>query len=511
MHRLKDKTTKFHLYFQNNSVLKDVETSSFYYYENASKVHNEYDIKTGISIRKYFIFYFNFVIGLMMIRKEVLRVNHRLIRNKSIKRITLFYGIVFSAVSIHLYTVYKNLVYRPLLIAGLFTIFFFILSMIAFVGSMITGTFSDTLPKRDGRSNNRLLILAFILISTIGTAFLSFSLEWIYELNPKKEPPPSPTSYILIVDRSGSTADTDPDNLRISAANGLIQKVTTENKLPVAVYFYSNEVVNARTISLSSEPVLCPKSEGGTATKLALETVYADIDKDSWGEEPKVVLLSDGQAGDYYSNREIDSLLESYKKAGVTVSTVGLSERVRSLEYIAKKTGGAYVYAKNAEDLADVLYRAAITYGQRDLLSFRGDTFCPPLYAVLRILFLFILGVILSGLQALFSGDIYSFKDQTIKSILVGIIAGIGMEICSVFCYEDIFWYIFWPLLAMVLFLRPEKIKQLRNKKRKKRAFMVFEKTNNQIGVSAFENMRQSTLAEANTTTDSILPIVRRN
>ena len=124
---------------------------------------------------------------------------------------------------------------------------------------------------------------------------------------------------------------------------------------------------------------------------------------------------------------------------------------------------------------------------------------------------MFIIGVILSGLQALFSGDIYSFKDQTIKSILVGIIAGIGMEICSAFCYEDIFWYIFWPLLAMVLFLRPEKIKQLRNKKRKKRAFMVFEKTNNQIGVSAFENMRQSTLAEANTTTDSILPIVRRN
>lgn len=268
-----------------------------------------------------------------------------------------------------------------------------------------------------------------------------------------------PTSYIFVIDDSGSMKDIDPEQERYSAIKTVLQDKPED--FSFMIYSFANDATIIRDMASISEgiPEIRGNNEGKTAIRTTLGKVLDDFKAKKWdgGSTPKVILLSDGAATDINLFSGINKILKRYASNHISISTVGLQYADEELmNKIAKKTGGVFVNIADASQLSEAMRSAGMEYTERDLLSIRYMASLNFLYGILRIVFLAILGVLLGFEVCLSYGSNESSNLIICSSIIKAIIGAFIMEFgTGILGFSDKFtWFVLWVLLALTIATR---------------------------------------------------------
>lgn len=358
-------------------------------------------------------------------------------------------GIIAWFLGSILYSAMLDSIPRPVVIGIVFTVLYLFILIAVILVSVIQRQFQG----------NAVTLLISFLAGALVVFLLAALFQFIYGLDFKTNIS-GPSSYVFIIDDSGSTSGSDPDQLRYKAIDDVLQG--EDAGMPYMVYSFSDSTVIVRDMgpAAAGEQPLQGQNLGGTMIKGALETAIRDYRNGVWdagGDKPKVVLLTDGYASDIGFFSRIDYLLDEYVEEGISISIVGLGNADEKLmKQIAEATGGVYVGVADAKDLSNAMVSAASSSMTRDLVSSRSMRKLNLLYAVLRVLFITLLGTLIGGLIAFAYGNQDSFVFSTVASAILSLIGGLIMEIFTgVIHFNDTFvWLILWIFLAATLLLK---------------------------------------------------------
>lgn len=380
----------------------------------------------------------------LSVNKEVLAVR----LNIQLFIVSVVAGVIATIVDVLMYHVLGEVMSPRILIPLLVIIFSLILCAAVSVYMAFFGNGEEMCFMLDGR----VMLTIGLVCGVVLLFFVSMLLEWIYDSDSKTVP--QSTSYIFILDESGSMSGNDPQFERYDAVQTVMDEMTTD--CPYAVYIFSNDCVLIRPMSNSeggqvSRPFDADSTMmGGTYLRNALETVLADIQsgKLAAGDAHHVILLTDGYASDM-SIFHGQKVLRTMESEGIRVSTVGLGAVDKYLmQRIANKTGGTFLMVENATDLAQSFANVTKVNSQRNLLSVRSGVNSDALYFILRILFLVIIGAILGCLKAMACGDdcflvfLVSVAAALVGALVieVGLLAGLPEFLPQI---------VFWVLLSL--------------------------------------------------------------
>ena len=362
--------------------------------------------------------------------------------------VSIVTGIAAWFLSNMLYSSMVNLLPRPMVIGSVFAVLYILLLIVVVIVAII---------EREYQGKMITLLLA-LLPGTLAVLAVSTLFQFIYGLSLRPQMS-GPTSYVFIIDDSGSTSETDPEQLRYKAVADVL--AGEDASMPYMIYSFSDstDIVREMGPVVSDEQPLAGYSGGGTSIRGALETAINDYRNGSWngGDEPKFVLLTDGYATDIDLFNSIKGVLKEYVDEGVSVSTVGLGEADDDLMTdIAETTGGVYIAVSDAADLSNAMTTAARTGSSRDLVTARHMRKLNLLYGLLRILFITLIGVLMGGLIAFAYGNQDSYIISTGTSAILSLIGALIMEFSTgVFHFnERIVWLILWIFLAVTIVLK---------------------------------------------------------
>lgn len=369
---------------------------------------------------------------------------------------TLIAGVIGAFADVILYNAMIDTVSQPFLIALLVLVFAIILCVTISVVMAIAGNGSDSFFFLEGRTALSIALAVCLVLVFL----LSMLLEWIYDTDHQVQF--TDTSYIFVLDESGSMDTNDPSLERYSAVSTVMQ--TMPDTFPYAVYMFSNTCVQIRPMAdASAGPLVRPADAdetmmGSTYILNALEVVYQDIQSGNLnaGNHPHVILLTDGCASDMSIFTDT-SILRQMNRANVRVSTVGLGVVDEYLmQKIANKTGGSFLTVSDASQLASGFTSVATVQSQRDLLSVRNTVSSDFLYLLLRILFLTLIGGAVACMKAIACGD------DTIRVLLVGLAAAfVGALIVELGLLlglpEAVAQFIYWLLLSVTVRSLPKR------------------------------------------------------
>ena len=366
--------------------------------------------------------------------------------------ITIVTGIILWLVERAIYSALLNSIPRAVLLGIMFGVLALGLSLIVFGYSTAAGIFNENVITGSSGSGSVIvmLLLGIIVMFGAGTLF-----QWLYSLNPNDENI-APTSYIFVIDDSGSMQDNDSSGERFRAIQEVLKDMPDD--FSYMVYTFSNDASIVKKMGPISDgiPQLVGAYSGGTEIKLTLTKIMDDMENNVWdgGETPKVILLTDGYATDIGWFTNISKILKQYAAKHVSVSTVGLGHVDTNLmNKIAKSTGGVFIDVSDAGALSEAMNTAAREYADRDLLSTRYISALNVLYGFLRVLFLSLLGGGLGFLVAV----AYGFQDSTlliiVSSIVKSVLGAAIMELgTSVLGFSDKFmWLVLWMFLSITL------------------------------------------------------------
>lgn len=336
--------------------------------------------------------------------------------------VTAIAGIVFFFIG---EIIYNNLIVNktaPLTLPIYFLIFMIVMIIVLWALSLKRGKYFETRDKKKKSGNLTKTIIITLVIMTISSGLL----EFLYEIGGKISPK-SATSYIFVIDDSGSMQSNDSSNERKNAIDSIMREMDTQ--LPYSVYLFNENCQVVKPLSTNVDNDFTLDSNGGTDIVGALKTVFNDYEsqKSIWGASPKVLLLTDGESSSF----GLSKILKKYRKSIITISTVGFGSADSDyLSNIAEKTGGVYISSNQISTLKQSMEQALTSYsdGKRNLLS---DRFCEHdgLYTFLRILFLIIISVMIAIIK---SSAMYDTNRQPVYflvSLLLGILASILMEV----------------------------------------------------------------------------------
>lgn len=368
----------------------------------------------------------------------------------------------------YLYTAFHDTLSGPVLIGILCSCLFFAVFLTVWIGSVISKSFD----KKSDLYEDFGSMIRYFIGGMAGILLLSMTLEFIYELNPKFKAI-EPTSYIFVIDESGSMSGNDSTGLRYDAIPEIME--AEEAGFPYMVYTFSNDtqiVRNMGPLEDEYEPIPV-NSDGGTAIYGTILQILKDYKDGIWdgGTNPKVIFLTDGAATDLSNGflwfkgnmPEFNSALEEYNDLGINISTVGLGLVDREImTKMAETTGGVFVNIQNATDLASAMKTAATSYSDRDLLSIRYMKRLDALYGVLRILFLTIIGTAIGSLMLLSYMEESSIPVIVVTSIFGSLIGSILFEIgLKIGIFQSLLWLVLWFLFSLTLGYVYPKTKQL--------------------------------------------------
>ena len=376
--------------------------------------------------------------------------------NKTVALMSVFAGVLSWFGCHYIYTTYSDKLSESVMIGSLCAVLFAAVFLTVLLGSMITGSFD----KESELFVDFGHMAAYFICSLIGIFVLAMGLEFIYECNPNIKSI-EPTSYIFVIDESGSMSGNDPGGLRYEAISEIMK--AAEEGFPYMVYTFSDDTQIIRDMApLDAEYEPIPvNSDGGTAICGTILRILQDYKNGVWdgGSNPKVVFLTDGSATDlsnvflwFRGNMpEFNAALEEYYNLGINISTVGLGSVDREImTKMAETTGGVFVNIQNASDLALAMKTAASSYSDRNLLSIRYMKRWDTLYGFLRILFLTIVGTVIGSLMLLAYMEDSSIPIIIVSSIICSLIGSVLFEIgLKIGVYQSLLWIVLWALFSL--------------------------------------------------------------
>lgn len=378
--------------------------------------------------------------------------------NKTVVIISALAGGIVWVLCQYLYSVYKLKIPGVLMIPTLCSILFTVLFVSVWAGSVVTGSFDRQSYLYSGRES----MFKYFTVGLVAVFFLTMLLEYVYELNPKQKII-EPSSYIFVIDESGSMGGNDPNGLRYDAIREIM--ADTDNTLPYMVYSFSSESRVLRNMGtlLSDEPDIPVTCDGATSIRETTLRILQDYKEKKWngGDNPKIIFLTDGYATDLDNGflwfkgnvPEFNAALEEYSDLGINISTVGLGSVDKELmRKMTETTGGVFVSVDQATDLATAMKTAAASYSERDLLSVRYMKHMNSLFGFFRIIFLSLIGILIGGLLSLAYMDNNSIPLILTNSAVGSIIGSILLEIgVQGGVYQSMLWFLLWILFAATM------------------------------------------------------------
>lgn len=378
--------------------------------------------------------------------------------NKIVALMSVIAGILTWFGCRYLYTTYHDTISGPIMIAILCSALFTAVFLAVWVGSILTGSFD----RNSHLYSDTGSMVSYFLSGLLGVFLLSMFLEYIYELNPNVKVT-QPTSYVFVIDESGSMSSNDSSGLRYDAIPEIME--AEEENFPYMVYTFSNDTQIIRDMGpMNSEYEKNPiVSYGGTAIRGTILQILKDYKEGVWdgGENPKVIFLTDGAATDLSNGflwfkgnvSEFNTALEEYKNLGISISTVGLGSVDREvMTRMAETTGGVFVHVQNAADLTSAMKTAATTYSERNLLSIRYIKHLDTVYGMLRILFLSMIGTLIGSLILFAYMEVSSIPIIILSSIFCSLLGSILFEAgLKNGVLQSILWFILWILFSLTI------------------------------------------------------------
>ena len=378
-------------------------------------------------------------------------------KNKIIVTIvSLITGLIFWLIGEMLFSSLTEKFFTPLGIA----IYFLLFGIILFIVLSVIGFFQrDQHNKNNARNTGEALRLAvfFLVIMFV----FSGVFEFLYELG--DDSVPEPTSYVFLIDDSGSMSGNDPSNMRPSAISQIMKQ---RNDLPYAVYKFCENAELIKGMGVYSPDDISKlefMSNGGTDVLHSVEKIVADFTQgvlSGGGQYPRIILFSDGAS----SSWGMRSIAKECISNGISICSVGFGSCDEGyLKRIANMTGGVYVYCDDASKIGTSMMQAASENLSRNLLSVRVVLNNDGLYCFLRILFLSLLGIIWalikrSSTQNLADGS----KNYTLIYFLICVVGALVVEFASNFLSISLVRLIFCLLWAIafgeVLFGNEESV-----------------------------------------------------
>lgn len=354
--------------------------------------------------------------------------------NKKLLIATIIAGVVAFIANVFLYISQEDSMPQYLLISLMMLVLVLLVGGTILVVAKVSEDTDDEFFFLTGRGP----IVIGLVVALVVLVLASMGLEILYDSDIITVS--SPTSYIFLLDESSSMKDSDPDFQRNEAVNAMMQTLSPDT--PYAVYMFATQTACARPMAPYSQGAYTPDWNlansvgGGTAIRRGLETVLSDYHAGYFaggGSNPRVILLSDGEAGDMDLSTSQD-ILDDYADAGISISTVGLGYDARSLmETIANETGGAYVHIDNAQDLAVSFSKAGRITANRDLFSERNNVSKDLLYGFLRVLFLTILGALIAVIKAMALAKEDSHWLVMIEGVIAAFVGALAVELLLLF------------------------------------------------------------------------------
>ena len=263
------------------------------------------------------------------------------------------------------------------------------MAVLLLVGCVLSATLRKyTMATRKAFGKAAVILLAIALLAGV--------FQFLYSLDFSRTPT-NHTSYIFLLDDSGSMSTNDPKNERAKA----VQKVmaSQDPDFPFAVYSFSDgcsQLVPMTDASRAGSVQILLQTYGQTYMASAINTILDDLEDGSLdgGKHPRIILLSDGIDMDLSST--INKALKRASGDNVSISTVGFgSADERYLKRIANETDGVYVPVLQIDELENAMRIAAVTSNdvERTLIGCRDMPRLSWLYGLLRCVFLVILGV----------------------------------------------------------------------------------------------------------------------
>ena len=305
--------------------------------------------------------------------------------------LTIIYGFLWHFLGEIIVRSLFNKIWNPLAVAVYVLAFTIPLLILLYILSSIAGNTSATL--RRWGSGKAAGLLALCILGTFMAALL---LEFIYELGGANWNY-TPTSYVFVIDDSGSMYSNDPQTLRASA----IGEIMKDEDIPYCVYKFSDDAVLISDLKSYTDGDSYDFNSDGEYTNIlqALYTVAQEIKDPAFkgGDRPKVLLLSDGESDE----SALEEVMKEYTDQNVSVSTVGFgSVNRRFMKQIAEQTGGVFVNCDNLDALTEDMHEAIISSSSRTLLTPRFNVRNDILYLILRILFLTGIGAMIALCKA---------------------------------------------------------------------------------------------------------------
>lgn len=397
-------------------------------------------------------------------KKKVRRTNQLPI-NKRVLRISVLTGGIAWILCQSLYSAYKWKIAGVLMIPTLCTILFAGVFLSVWAGSAATGSFDRKSFFYSGWKS----MLVFFIMGAAAVFSLTMMLEFVYELKGKQKEI-EPSSYIFVLDESGSMLGNDSDGLRYAAVQEIMKNSSAS--LPYMIYAFSDEPQMLRNMAVQAEnepklPVTCSGATAIVETTLRILQDYKDKKWDG-GKNPKIIFLTDGCATDLRNGffgfqgniREFNKALEEYNNLGISISTVGIGSADKKLmSKMAETTGGVFINVDQATDLAEAMRAAATSYSERDLLSIRYMKQKDHLFGFLRILFLSLIGLLIGSLMALAYMDDKSTQlilmNSAAGSVLGSVLLELGVQNGM---SQGALWFFLWILFSMTVgYLSPKK------------------------------------------------------
>ena len=378
--------------------------------------------------------------------------------NKGVALVSLFSGVLAWFTCRYLYYSLHDRLSGPVLMAMLFSLLFLITFFSVIISSLITGSFNKDSLLYDGVYS----IFHHFAFCILVISILSGSLEYLYELNPHTMEF-EPSSYIFVLDESGSMEDNDPNGLRYKAIPDIVRE--KGNCFPYMIYAFSNNSKILRQmapLSTGAEDIPVTNS-GGTSIRGTLLRILQDYKKGVWngGDNPKVILLTDGYATDLDNGflwfrgnvPEFNETLEEFSELEINISTVGLGNVDQELmRKIAETTGGIFINVHNTANLSDAMKTAAISYADRNLLSIRYMRHFDRIYGILRIFFLSIIGAILGSMFVFAFVQDESIPVIILSSVICAVLGSIAMEVgLKAGVLQNLLWLFLWILFSITL------------------------------------------------------------
>lgn len=170
---------------------------------------------------------------------------------------------------------------------------------------------------------------------------------------------------MLVLDTSGSLAQTDPDDYRAAAAVGLIDGLSAKSDIQIGVIGFgsSNDLLQpltndrARVVSALEDL----KRSGGTNLAAGIINAVEELKENGREDSSRVIVLfTDGMSNE----KKAREASQYARTEGIAVQTLLLGENLKGgflLEEIAANTGGSFVWVLDPTDLPEAFLNMKTT------------------------------------------------------------------------------------------------------------------------------------------------------